>query len=361
VRLGRTPSRPQPKRDCEGRGCGRRHACARDVSVSVRMRMHTRWPRVCVTPVWLHEQRRDRLPALIRRLPLCCPQCCRVLPRNLRCRGTGRNTTSKHGGGATGGEQWTRRGYGLLRRFGVDLWLTTKGAIAMRLAMRSAQSTNQQPRGGAPWASRCPVASLFLMASTSGDSDSGMLRRVCRKGRLTLLSRVALHGGSFSDSRLPKTESRRHARASRTCRAAVRRVLAVPRAAAGSESGLGGGAARWQGAGRHLRQATRIPGPERPFGLGRALGLQQAPGVQANGTRAVGCVVKGRRSIAWGEPEQPRSLRITGGSCHGGGPRILRFSSLPLNPVWGPNGPPNKSCFIGSWRPVDPIDCWCDS
>jgi hypothetical protein len=39
VRLGRTPSRPQPKRGCEGRGCGRRHACARDVSVSVCMRM----------------------------------------------------------------------------------------------------------------------------------------------------------------------------------------------------------------------------------------------------------------------------------------------------------------------------------
>ncbi len=111
------------------------------------------------------------------------------------------------------GEQWTRRGYGLLGRLEADLWLTTEGAIATRLAMRSAQSTNQLPRGGAPWASRCPVPSLFLMASTSGNSDSGMWRRVCRKGRLTLLSRVALHGGCFSDSRLPKTESRPHARA----------------------------------------------------------------------------------------------------------------------------------------------------
>ncbi len=43
------------------------------------------------------------------------------------------------------------------------------------------------------------------------------------------------------------------------------------------------------------------------------------------------------------------------------GTRILRFSSLPHNPVWSPNGPPNKSSSIGSWRPVETIERWCDS
>ncbi len=274
--------------------------------------------------------------ALIRRLLLRCPQCCRVLPRNLRCRGTGRSTISEHGGGATGGEQWTRRGYGPLRRLEADVWLTTKGAIATRLAMRSAESTNQLPGGGARLASRCPVPSLFLVASTK--SDSGMWRRVCRRGRLALPRRVALHAGCFSDSRLPKTESRPHTRAPagpavRRCGSChwTRQCPGGPQPARASVAKVpaGGGLVPC----RHLRQAivTRTPGPGRPAnvrGLGGALGPLAGSGVQAKGTWAAGCAAKGRRSLAWGESGQ-RSMRITGGSCHGGG---SSDSSSPASP-----------------------------
>jgi hypothetical protein len=87
-------------------------------------------------------------------------------------------------------------------------------------------------------ASRCPVPSLFLVASTS------------------------------------------------TCRAAVRRNLAVPRAAAGS--GLGGGGARWQGTGRI---SGRRLGPRAQSGLSKSAcwaGLR-ASGVQAHGTCPDSC------------------------------------------------------------------------
>ena len=246
------------------------------------------------------------MPELIRRLLLRCPQCCRVLPRHLRCRGTGRNTISEHGGGATGEEQWTRRFYGLLRRLEADLWLTTKGAKATRLAMRSAQSTNQLPRGGARWASRCPVPSLFLVASTK--SDSGMWRRVCRRGRLALPRRVAPHAGCFSDSRLPKTEPRPHARA--PAGPAVRRCgswqCPGPPPARASAAGVPAGGGQAGISGRRLgpRASSGLSTPKagawrrRAFGPSPSappLALASKPMWQTGGwTVRAGCAVKGR-------------------------------------------------------------------
>jgi hypothetical protein len=133
-------------------------------------------------------------------------------------------------------------------------------------------------------------------------------------------------------NRVPAT----HARAS--SRAAVR-VLAVPRAAAGS--GPGGGGARWRGGRPALRPAGDYdsdPGPKAAFQrrrVGRGFGPLAGSGVQANGTWTAGCAVKGRRSLAWGEPEQPRSLRITGGSCHGGGPEDPPILQPPPKPGLG--------------------------
>jgi hypothetical protein len=164
------------------------------------------------------------------------------------------------------------------------------------------------------------VPSLFLVASTK--SDSGMWRRVCRRGRLALPRRVAPHAGCFSDSRLPKTESRPHTRAcSRTW---------APCGGEGPGSAPGRSRPRPRRRGCPLagrRPASPAgdsdPGPQAAFQrprAGRGFGPLAGPGVQANGTWAVGCAVKGRRSLARGESGQLRSLRITGGSCHGGAP-----------------------------------------
>jgi hypothetical protein len=276
---------------------------------------------MCARYAWLHEQRRHRLPALIRRLLLRCPQCCRVLPRNLRCRGTGRSTISEHGGGATGEEQWTRRGYGLLRRLrgGFVAHHQRRHSHAARDALRSKVPTNNRgAAAGAPWAASCPVPSLLLMASTSGDSDSGMWRRVCRRGRLALPRRVALHAGCFFDSRLPKTESRPHTRQQDL--GTVRRGCPLAGCRPASPAG------------------DSDPGPQAAFQrprAGRGFGPLAGPGVQANGTWAVGCAVKGRRSLTWGESGRLRSLRITGGSCHGGAPGNPPILQPPPNPVKG--------------------------
>jgi hypothetical protein len=196
-----------PKRDCEGRGCWCRHACARDVNVCVCMRMPAsglRVGHVCARHAWAARAAPGQIA---------CADTDASLPTVL-LRAAAPSTVQGHRPKHDIGTQRRRHGGRAVDSARLRPVKTARGGFVVHHqrrqshAARDALRSKYQPTTEGRRTFGFKLSRSLLAASTKSDSCGGeFVAEVVPR-------RMALHAGCFSDSRLPKTESRPHARVS---------------------------------------------------------------------------------------------------------------------------------------------------